>query len=344
MKLSDFDYTLPESLIAQHPAAERTGSRLMVLDAENEMVSHHAQFSALLEYLKPRDVLVMNNTQVVPARLYGHKETGGKIEVLVERLLNEDTVLAHIKASHAPKVGAILHLADRYKAELIARHDDLFELKLDLAEHAHALEVLDKIGEIPLPPYIEHKPEAEDLERYQTVYAQTPGAVAAPTAGLHFDDQLLKQIQALDVQIVYLTLHVGAGTFQPVRVDNIDDHQMHFEWMEISQLACDTINDARAAGGRVIAVGSTSMRSLESAWSEGKLHPMSKETNLFITPGYQFKAVDLMLTNFHLPKSSLMMLVSAFAGHAFTMHAYQEAVEKQYRFFSYGDAMLIHPK
>lgn len=341
MKLSDFDYMLPEGLIAQYPAERRSDSRLMCVDRTDGSISHQDQFSEIVQSLKSGDVLVRNNTKVIPARLYGHKATGGKVELLVERILDEQRVLCHLKASHVPKIGAKCVFGPSVQATLLNRHDTLFEVAFALEDDEHVLSFIEQNGEVPLPPYITHAPDADDEARYQTVYAQVPGAVAAPTAGLHFTPELLGEIQRMGVTIVDVTLHVGAGTFQPVRVEKIDEHHMHSEWMEISKSACDQINAARSVGGRILAIGTTSVRTLESAYEAGQLIPCRKETSLFIKPGYSYQVVDMLLTNFHLPKSSLIMLVAAFAGHELTMRAYAQAVAKQYRFFSYGDAMLI---
>lgn len=338
MQLTDFHYDLPPELIAFQPLAERTASRLLILDSVNgECRDGH--FTDVLDLIQPEDLLVFNNTRVIPARLHGEKASGGKIEVLVERLTNVHNALAHIRASKSPKPGTRLRLENAIDAEVTGRQGDLFEVKFLHADSA--LSLLEQYGHMPLPPYIEREDTLADRERYQTVFAQQPGAVAAPTAGLHFDQNLLDALQRKGVQTAAVTLHVGAGTFQPVRVQDLSKHVMHAEYVEVSQEVCDAVAACHARGGRVVAVGTTSVRSLESAAREGVLKPFQGDTRLFITPGYQFRAVDVMITNFHLPESTLLMLVSAFAGYENIKQAYQHAVRQQYRFFSYGDAMLI---
>ena len=341
MRRSDFDYHLPQHLIAQRPLPERGASRLLVLDGNSGALSDH-HFIDIGDYLNAGDVLVFNDTKVIPARLFGQKASGGKVEILVERVLNDHQVLAHVRASKSPKPGGRLVLERDVEVEVLGRKDSLFDLQFH--DPRPVFEILDQIGHIPLPPYIERPDESDDHQRYQTVYASRPGAVAAPTAGLHFDDALLDQLRAKGIITVFVTLHVGAGTFQPVRADELKAHQMHAEYVEVSQQAVDTINKARAAGGRVVAVGTTSVRSLESAAASGELAAFSGETRLFITPGYKFRAIDLLVTNFHLPESTLLMLVSALGGYDETMAAYRHAVEQEYRFFSYGDAMLVVPQ
>jgi S-adenosylmethionine:tRNA ribosyltransferase-isomerase len=343
MKLSDFDYHLPDELIAQHPPAERTASRLLHLDGMNGGI-HDQTFRDLPSLLRPHDVLVFNNTKVVKARLHGHKETGGSAEVLIERVLDNNSpqssvALAHIRASKSPKPGSKIIFANSIVATMVQRVEDLFELHFEGGERVY--DVLEKIGEVPLPPYITHQADAGDESRYQTVYAKHDGSVAAPTAGLHFDEALLGQIRALGVASAYVTLHVGAGTFQPVRDDDISKHIMHSERYHVPSETVEAVAEAKAAGGRVIAVGTTSMRTLEAASSSGALIAQQAETQIFIKPGYEFKTVDRLITNFHLPKSTLMMLVAAFAGRENMVNAYRHAVEHRYRFFSYGDAMLI---
>jgi S-adenosylmethionine:tRNA ribosyltransferase-isomerase len=343
LKLSDFDYTLPEELIAQHPPAERGLSRLLHLDGPSGALTDR-QFRDLPLLVAPRDVLIFNNTKVVKARLHGRKETGGSAEVLIERVLGDDAAqsrqaLAHIRASKSPKPGTKLVFADGIQAVMVKRVDDLFELHFSGPQPV--FELLEQIGEVPLPPYISHTADAGDERRYQTVYAKHAGSVAAPTAGLHFDEALLAQIEARGATLAYVTLHVGAGTFQPVRDDDISKHVMHSERFEVPAATVDAIARAKAAGGRVIAVGTTSMRTLEAASQGGVLRAISGETSIFIKPGYQFQTVDRLITNFHLPKSTLMMLVSAFAGRDQVMAAYAHAIESRYRFFSYGDAMLM---
>lgn len=335
LTLSDFDFELPPELIAQFPASARSGSRMLHLDGE--IVDR--QFSDLPDQLRRGDLLVFNNTRVIKARLHGHKDSGGKIEVLVERVLDTRHVLAHIRASHSPKPGSRLMLENAIQASVLGRQDDLFHLAFEGTQTA--LELLEQHGSLPLPPYIEHDPNAQDESRYQTVYAREPGAVAAPTAGLHFDQAMLDRLAEMGVQTAFVTLHVGAGTFQPVRVERIQEHAMHSEWYHVPEETVSAIERARQAGGRVMAIGTTSVRALESAAASGKLVAGFGETRIFITPGYRFQVVDRLLTNFHLPKSTLLMLVSAFAGMAPIRAAYQHAISQRYRFFSYGDAMLL---
>ena len=336
MQVADFFFQLPDALIARHPLAERRASRLLVLDGETGKLSHR-HFADLLEYVRPGDLMVFNNTRVIPARLFGQKATGGKLEILVERVLGSRSVLAHIRSSKSPKAGSRILLDGGGEAEMVARHEALFELEFD----EDVLSLLERIGHMPLPPYIDRPDDAEDRERYQTVYAQRAGAVAAPTAGLHFDEALLGSLREAGVETAYVTLHVGAGTFQPVRVERIEEHHMHREWLEVTQEVVDAVAACRARGGRVIAVGTTSVRSLETAARGGELKPFSGDTDIFIYPGKTFHVVDALVTNFHLPESTLLMLVSAFAGYPETMAAYAEAVAQRYRFFSYGDAMFI---
>ncbi|MDK4199849.1 tRNA preQ1(34) S-adenosylmethionine ribosyltransferase-isomerase QueA [Pseudomonas sp. HR1] len=336
MHVADFHFDLPESLIARHPLAERRGSRLLVLDGPSGELSHR-HFADLLGYLRPGDLMVFNDTRVIPARLFGQKASGGKLEILVERVLDEERVLAHVRSSKSPKPGSRILIDGGAEAEMVARHEALFELKF--AEPV--LPLLERVGHMPLPPYIDRPDEAEDRERYQTVYARNAGAVAAPTAGLHFDEPLLEAIRAKGVATAFVTLHVGAGTFQPVRVDRIEDHHMHREWLQVDQAVVDAVAACRAQGGRVIAVGTTSVRSLESAARDGELKAFAGETDIFLYPGRPFHVVDALVTNFHLPESTLLMLVSAFAGYRETMAAYATAVAEGYRFFSYGDAMFI---
>ncbi|MCP5303382.1 MAG: tRNA preQ1(34) S-adenosylmethionine ribosyltransferase-isomerase QueA [Pseudomonadales bacterium] len=348
MQVSDFHFDLPDELIARYPQPERTASRLLQLNGNTGEVKD-GTFKDVLDLVQPGDLVVFNNTRVIPARMFGRKASGGKLEVLVERMLDDKRLLAHVRCSKSPKPGSTVILGenDQYSAEMVARHGALFELKLN--GDKTLLEVLEEIGHMPLPPYIDRPDEDADKERYQTVYNQKPGAVAAPTAGLHFDAQLLEQMQAKGVELAYVTLHVGAGTFQPVKVDNIHDHHMHAEYAEVPQEVVDAIAATKARGGRIIAVGTTSVRSLESAAQDAlkkgtELAPFFADTEIFIYPGYQYQLVDCLITNFHLPESTLIMLVSAFAGYENTMNAYKHAVENQYRFFSYGDAMFIEKK
>ncbi len=338
MQKSDFDYHLPEHLIAQKPLAERRASRMLRLNRRTGIVQDDV-FEHFINHVNTNDLLVFNDTQVIPARLFGMKSTGGKVEILIERLTGLHTAVVHIRASKAPKPGSRIHLERDWVCEITGRQNDLFELEL---KGAMALtEVLDQIGHIPLPPYIERADEISDRERYQTVFARQKGAVAAPTAGLHFDEMLLERLKAKGVAMAFVTLHVGSGTFQPVRVEDLSEHQMHSEWYSVSESVVHQVEQTRQQGGRVIAIGTTAVRALESASQTGQLLPGTGDTRLFITPGYTFKTVDAMLTNFHLPESTLLMLISAFAGYDEVMRAYQHAIDKQYRFFSYGDAMLI---
>ena len=342
MKRSDFYYDLPDTLIAQHPTSERTASRLLSVEGVSGAMAD-GQFRDLLERLKAGDLLVFNNTRVIPARMHGLKASGGKVEMLVERVLDEHRVLAHLRASKSPKPGNLMTFEGEVEVEMLGRHDALFEIRF-LGDKS-AIEQLEAHGHMPLPPYIERADEEEDQERYQTVYSDQDkaGAVAAPTAGLHFDQPMLDLLSARGVEFAYVTLHVGAGTFQPVRADDISDHKMHSEWLEVDQQVVDQVSATRARDGRVIAVGTTCVRSLESASQSGQLQPFQGDTEIFIFPGYQFKSVDALITNFHLPESTLLMLVSAFAGYETMMAAYRHAVAQEYRFFSYGDAMFITP-
>ena len=349
MQTSDFDYHLPDELIARFPETERSGSRLLHVNAAGQCSDR--RFTDLLSLLQPNDVLVLNNTKVLAARLFAQKASGGSAEILIERVLDSHAVLAHVRASRSPKPGAELKLfADEarqqlssFSATMQARggpNDSLFALHFNQP----VLEVLDAIGHMPLPPYIDRADQHSDKQRYQTVFSKSLGAVAAPTAGLHFDQALLDALIAKGVSVTELTLHVGAGTFQPVKVENIAEHKMHSEWIDVPQAACDAIAAAKARGGRVVAVGTTVVRSLETAAQSGQLLPFQGETDIFLYPGKAFHVVDMMVTNFHLPKSTLLMLVSAFAGQAEMLAAYRHAVAQQYRFFSYGDAMLLEKK
>ena len=348
MRVSDFSFNLPETLIARYPKAERSASRLMTLNGNSGEIADRV-FTDIVEQLNTGDLLVFNNTRVIPARMFGQKSSGGKIEVLVERLVDQHTVFAHIRASKSPKVGAELYLGgdgleNKVKATMIARHGALFELKFHGEQSV--LNILDDIGHMPLPPYIDRPDEDSDKERYQTVYNEKPGAVAAPTAGLHFDEALLEKIKAKGVELAFVTLHVGAGTFQPVKVDEIADHIMHAEYVEVSSEVVTQIEKTKANGGRIVAVGTTSVRSLESAAKAAEINGTGLaefygDTDIFITPGYQFKVIDALVTNFHLSESTLLMLVSAFSGYEHIMKAYHDAITKEYRFFSYGDAMFL---
>ncbi len=338
MKKSDFHYELPEVLIAQQPLSERTASRLLCVNRETgELVDR--QFNDFLDLIEPQDLLVFNDTRVIPARLFGTKETGGKIEILIERIVNEHEALAHIRSSKSPKVGAQIELDNDYFVEMLGREGDLFQLRF--AGEKTVLEILAEIGHIPLPPYIERADDENDFTRYQTVFGKHLGAVAAPTAGLHFDESMLEKIAAKGIQIAFVTLHVGSGTFQPVRVENLSEHIMHKEFFAVPNETVVAVNETKKRGGRVIAIGTTAVRALESASRSGSLQAGFGDTDLFIIPSYEFKSVDAMLTNFHLPESTLLMLVSAFSRYEFIMAAYQHAIEQKYRFFSYGDAMWI---
>lgn len=338
LTLSDFDFPLPPELIAQHPAAERSASRL--LDGTGALPVDRV-FRDLPALLQPGDLLVFNDTRVIKARLLGEKPTGGAVEALIERVLpGTNEVWAHLRASKSPKAGGIVRFADAFDAEVLGRtgpDDALFHLRFP----ADPFQLLEAHGHVPLPPYITHADSAEDVARYQTVFAARPGAVAAPTASLHFDDAVLAALDAHGVQRARLTLHVGAGTFQPVRSERIEEHQMHSEWFEVDAATVEAIEATRRAGGRIVAAGTTTLRALESAARDGALRPFTGETDIFIRPGFEFRVVDLLLTNFHLPKSTLLMLVSAFAGHAHIQALYRHAIEARYRFFSYGDAMLL---
>lgn len=343
MLRTDFSFELPEQLIARFPQPERSASRLLRLNRRSGELSHH-KFSDILDAIAPGDLLVFNNTRVIPARLFGQKASGGKVEVLVERLLDEQRFLAHVRASKAPKPGTMLLLENDAEVEMLQRQGELFELRVTGSEPVLAM--LERLGHMPLPPYIDRPDSAADRERYQTVYNQKPGAVAAPTAGLHFDEPLLAALKAKGVEFAFVTLHVGAGTFQPVRVDNVLEHQMHAEYIEVPDEVVAAVKACKARGNKVIAVGTTSVRSLESAAQIAKnngkeLEAYSGDTRIFIYPGYQFAVVDALITNFHLPESTLIMLVSAFSSREFVMNAYQTAINEQYRFYSYGDAMLI---
>lgn len=339
MNLSEFEFDLPEHLIAKYPTPDRTGSRLLHLNATTGEINHY-HFRDLTQLLEPSDLLVFNNTRVIPARLFGKKTSGGRVEILLERVLDQYTALAQLRSSKSPKPGAQIHLeGSGAVVEVEGREDSFFVLRFP---EPGVLDVVKAVGHMPLPPYIDRPDDTADSERYQTVFAEQDGAVAAPTAGLHFDDELLAQVAQKGVASTKLTLHVGAGTFQPVRVENVLDHKMHSEQIEVPVSACEAVAKCKAGdGGRVIAVGTTSVRSLESASQSGQLKPLSGDTDIFIYPGYEFKTVDAMITNFHLSGSTLMMLVGAFAGVDLIRHAYDVAIKEEYRFFSYGDSMFI---
>ena len=333
MLISDFDYDLPDELIAQYPATDRRGSRLLLLADDLE----DRQFTDLPALLRPGDLLVFNDTRVIKARLAATKDTGGRAEVLIERVEGERGALAQVRASKSPKTGSRLRFAGGVDAEVTGRDDEFFKLRFS----ADVLPLLEECGEVPLPPYLKRTADENDSERYQTVYAKDPGAVAAPTAGLHFDRAMLEETLAAGASHAWVTLHVGAGTFQSLRAEQIEANHLHSERVIVDQACCDAVHATRAAGGRVIAVGTTSVRALESASSAGKLKPYTGETDLFILPGYPFRSVDAMITNFHLPQSSLLMLMAAFAGKERILAAYRYAVRERYRFFSYGDAMFV---
>ncbi len=337
MKLSDFDFDLPKSLIAQYPSLSRTDSKLLVL----KDIFVDSTFSQLGDFLKPHDLLVLNDTKVIPARLFGHKDSGGRVEVLVERLINDHEALVMIKSSRSPKIGSYIVLENKSCFKICGKNDGIYKVNF---ESDSILNILNKIGHIPLPPYINRDDSKEDQSRYQTVYAKNDGAVAAPTAGLHFDEMLLSSLENQGINHTFVTLHVGAGTFQPVKVEDIESHKMHSEYYEISTETIDKIEQAKALGGRIIAVGTTAVRTLESAIVNGNLKNQKGDTDIFIYPGFKFQIVDAMITNFHLPKSSLLMLVSAFIGYEKMFETYRHAIKRQYRFFSYGDAMFLEKK
>jgi len=336
LTLDDFDYALPPELIAQHPAGDRGASRLLQLSGDTLA---DRMFADLPQLLNPGDLLVFNDTRVIKARLYGQKESGGRIELLIERVLGDHEAVAHVRANHAPRAGSRLILDGDASAQVLSRDGELYHLRFEGDENVHAM--LERAGKLPLPPYITHAAGSDDETRYQTVYAREPGAVAAPTAGLHFDQTMLATLRGFGVELAWVTLHVGAGTFQPVRENDLSRHHMHTEHYDIPVLTAEAVARARAARRRVTAVGTTSLRALEAAAAHGMLQVGRSHTNLFITPGYRFRVVDRLLTNFHLPRSTLLMLISAFAGMGPVRRAYAHAIAQRYRFFSYGDAMLI---
>ena len=339
MRRTDFHFDLPAALVARHPAPQRSGSRLLHLEGATGALTDRL-FRDLPGLLRQGDLLVFNDTRVIPARLYGHKlESGGKVEVMLERLTGLRTAIVQLRASKPLRPGAVIDLGGGDTLTIVERDEDFWRVEFS----GDALGTFERLGEMPLPPYVARAAEPGDRERYQTVYAREPGAVAAPTAGLHFDDAVLQACRAAGAEFAYVTLHVGAGTFQPVRVDNVEEHRMHSEWCNVPGATCEAVAAARARGGRVIAVGTTAVRSLESAAASGRLESYAGETRLFITPGRRFRVIDAMVTNFHLPESTLLMLVSAFAGREHVLEAYRHAVAQQYRFFSYGDAMFIEP-
>ena len=368
MKRTEFSYQLPDELIARYPAQARSGSRLLVLDKQSGVVNDR-QFLDIENYLRPGDLLVFNNTKVIPARMFARKPSGGKLEVLIERLLDDQSCLAHVRSSRSPKAGSVVEVFGNdgelaAEMDMVGREGALFHLSLRAGSFGSLLELLESVGHMPLPPYIDRADELSDANRYQTVYAKEPGAVAAPTAGLHFDDAILARLAEKGVESAFVTLHVGAGTFQPVKADDIRDHEMHSEWLEVTEQVAQQVRDTKARGGRVIAVGTTSVRCLESAATNAAkksakssdnssntdtpelsaaelIAPYRGDTNIFIFPGYTFQVIDGLLTNFHLPESTLIMLISALAGRESVLSAYEHAVAERYRFFSYGDAMFI---
>jgi len=337
MKKSDFNYLLPDALIAQKPLPDRDASRLLCMSRDTGQIVDR-QFTDFIDLINERDLLVFNDTKVIPARLFGKKQSGGKVEILIERILDDHHAIAHVRASKSPKPGTLIELDKGFHCEVQVRVYYFFQLEFT---GANLFALLEQIGHIPLPPYITRADDESDLTRYQTVFAKEAGAVAAPTAGLHFNVAMMDKIKAKGVQTAFVTLHVGSGTFQPVRVENLSEHLMHKEYFAVSGATVDAVRQTRDRGGRVIAIGTTAVRALESASKSGHLEPSFGDTDLFITPGYQFKSVDAMLTNFHLPESTLLMLVSAFAGYESIMNAYQHAIDQSYRFFSYGDAMFL---
>ena len=336
MRIADFDYSLPDELIAQHPTPERRDSRL--LEVGDQLVDR--RFAELPTLLNAGDLLVFNDSRVIPARLRGRKATGGQVEILIERVTGDTEVLAHVRASKSPKPGSKLLVDRDIEATVLERSGELFSLRFSRP----VMSVLERSGEVPLPPYLKRSADVADRDRYQTVYARDPGAVAAPTAGLHFDREMLEETRAKGVRHAWVTLHVGAGTFQALRHENIAENRLHSERLQVGRACCDAVNETRSAGGRVIAVGTTSVRALESAASGGDLEPFQGETDLFIQPGYRFRTIDALITNFHLPRSSLLMLVAAFAGTERVLAAYRHAVRARYRFFSYGDSMFVTPE
>ena len=336
MIISDFNYNLPNELIARHPTSDRRDSRFLVVE---DNISDR-RFVDLPNLIRPNDLLVFNDTRVIKARLSARKDTGGKVEILIERITNSSSALVHLKSNKSPKLGINLILEDDVKAKILSRKKDLFELQFT-TDIASFIEVH---GKVPLPPYIDRSADISDDDRYQTVYARDPGAIAAPTAGLHFDNKMLEEIKGAGANLSWLTLHVGAGTFQSLREEQIRDNKLHSERVEVSEECCKAVNKAKSSGGRIIAVGTTSVRALECASKNGMIRSFSGETDMFIYPGYNFQTVDAMITNFHLPKSSLLMLVAAFAGKNRILDAYKHAVSEKYRFFSYGDAMFLTPE
>ena len=337
MKTLDFDFDLPKELIASKPCKERSASRLLCLSSAGNI--DHKIFSELPDMLTDKDLLIFNDSKVMQARIYGNKDTGGKAEILVERILDDGKALAHLKTTNS-KIGTIIIVGEKVKLEVIDREDSFYILKI--IGNESWIDIMAKYGHMPLPPYMERDDEDIDVDRYQTIYANEAGSAAAPTAGLHFDEKLFDNLESKGIQKAFVTLHVGSGTFQPVRVDDVKKHKMHSEYIEVTQSLCDKVKETKNNGGRVIAVGTTSVRCLETASKDGQIRPYSGETDIFIYPGYKFKTVDAMITNFHLPKSTLLMLVSSFSGKENIINAYNQAVKEKYRFFSYGDAMFLN--
>lgn len=338
MQISDFSFDLPQDLIARYPLPKRSASRLLCLNGHNGQVSHR-QFADVLDLVEEGDLLIFNDTKVIPARLYGQKGSGGRVEVLVERILSQHRLLAQVRSSKPPRLGDYLLFSKFVQLEVVNRDNQFYELRYN-GSHS-ILEMIESIGEIPLPPYMQRPADETDKERYQTVYAREKGSVAAPTAGFHFDEELLTKLRDKKVEMDYLTLHIGAGTFTPVRVQDIREHKMHAEYLDVPTSLCEKIRKTKAHGKRVIAVGTTSMRALETACQSGEIRPYQGETSIFIYPGYEFRCVDALITNLHLPASTLLILVCAFSGREHVIHAYHEAVERRYRFYSYGDAMWV---
>ena len=338
MQLADFHYDLPAEYIARYPLRQRSASRLLCLERAFKTVSHR-EFTAITELLSPKDLLIFNDTKVMPARLFGSKKTGGRVEILVERILDPQRLIAQVRASKSPRIGEDIFL-ENFRFKILAKNNQFYELQSQDTEKT-VREIIENFGQIPLPPYFQRSPEKEDLQRYQTVYAAHQGSVAAPTAGLHFDHELLQSLRDKKIEMAYLTLHIGAGTFLPVRTQDIREHKMHAEYFEISEQVCQQVQATKIRGGRVVAVGTTSLRALETASQSGSIKPYSGDTSIFIYPGYQFNCVDALITNLHLPASTLLMLVCAFGGYENVMYAYQQAIQNQYRFYSYGDAMWM---
>ena len=339
MQLTDYDFTLPDDLIARYPAAQRSGSRLLYCDRGKHVVSHQ-RFTDIVSLLQPGDLLVFNNTKVMQARLFGQKDSGGRVEILLERLCSNNEALVQIRASKSVKVNQWIHLNEHCRLQVLAKSEGFYRVRLQ-ADSQTFEQVLENLGEIPIPPYFARRAEAIDKERYQTIYSKQLGSVAAPTAGLHFDDAIFQQLEQRGINTAFITLHVGAGTFQPLRDNEIKENSLHSEMVVVDPIVCQQVMTAKKQGKRVIAVGTTTARSLESAMQDGQLQPFSGETSLFIFPGYNFQCIDGLLTNFHLPKSSLLLLVAAFAGYDFMKQVYQTAITENYRFYSYGDAMLV---